>query len=261
MKLFFIVAGILFVFSVIWKISALPIIKPEEGSLNKSLLELSSLLLYRVKTGDPIDSLQVALSAYSLADLNKGLNSDDARKVFWINMYNAYYQIFAINDKKGKETIYTDRDVRFVDITFSLDDIEHGILRKYRWKYSLGYLPQFFPPKPIKQLAVNHFDYRIHFALNCGARSCPPIAFYNMNELDKQLEIATQTFLESETEFDDQLKLVYVTKIMQWFRGDFGGEEGILGILSRYLNKDLSGYQIKYKDYDWTPDLKNFSGQ
>jgi hypothetical protein len=45
---------------------------------------------------------------------------------------------------------------------------------------------------------------------------------------------------------------------MQWFAGDFGGTEGQLKILSRYLGEDFSGFRIIYKDYDWTEDLMNF---
>lgn len=30
----------------------------------------------------------------------------------------------------------------------------------------------------IKKLAVSNLDYKIHFALNCGGKICPPIRFY-----------------------------------------------------------------------------------
>lgn len=150
-------------------------------------------------------------------------------------------------------------DIRFADASFSLDDIEHGILRKYRWKYSLGYLPQFLPSSRIKKLAVAEIDFRIHFALNCGAKSCPPIAFYQYERIDEQLDIAAQSFLQSETTIDSTKQEIHVTKIMQWFKGDFGGESGIKRIISKYLGTDFSLYKVKFKDYDWSEDLKNFA--
>lgn len=259
MKIVLIIGSILFLTSMIWKIAAIPTNKPDGQRPNEALLNLSSQLLYNVKADVRTDSVQAALSNYSLSDLQQGLNNDKARKVFWINMYNAYYQIFAIHRKKSKDNIYTDKEIRFADKEFSLDDIEHGILRKYRWKYSLGYLPQFLPSKKIKQLAVSNIDFRIHFALNCGARSCPPIAFYQYDLIEKQLDVAAHSFLQSETGIDSIGRRVHVTKIMQWFKGDFGGEDGIRSILLRYLNRDFSKYKIIYKDDDWTTDLKNFT--
>ena len=91
---------------------------------------------------------------------------------------------------------------------------------------------------------------RIHFALNCGAKSCPPIAFYKYDKIDEQLDVATRSFLKSETEFDDQNKTVYVTKIMHWFKADFGGTEGIRNLLHITFGHSFNDYNIKFKDYD-----------
>ncbi|MBK5279191.1 MAG: DUF547 domain-containing protein [Bacteroidia bacterium] len=198
------------------------------------------------------------MSSYTIENIQKGLIEDNARKVFWINLYNALYQILAIHENKDKNSIYTDKSIYFSDAILSLDDIEHGILRKYRWKYSQGYLPQFLPSSTIKKLAVNSIDYRIHFALNCGAKSCPPIAFYQYEKLDKQLDLAAQSFLENETTVDVANQKLHVTKIMQWFKGDFGGEKGIKKIITHYLGGDYSSFTIIFNDYDWGDDLKNF---
>ena len=40
-------------------------------------------------------------------------------------------------------------------------------------------------------MAVDVIDFRIHFALNCGAKSCPPIAFYSYDKINDQLDLAT----------------------------------------------------------------------
>jgi hypothetical protein len=76
--------------------------------------------------------------------------------------------------------------------------------------------------------------------------------------LDDQLEMAATSFITSETEFDEVKKVVTVSKIMQWFKGDFDGNNGIRLMLSKYLAKDFAAYKIEFKEYDWNEHLKNF---
>ena len=228
------------------------------NSPSANLLELSSTLLYQIKVDQPTQAVEASLASYTLSDLQGGLPDDDSRKVFWINLYNAFYQLFAQRYPKSKKGIFTRRDIRFTDVRFSLDDIEHGILRKYRWKYSLGYWPQFLPTRSIKTLAISTLDYRIHFALNCGAVSCPPIAFYGLDQLNKQLDLATESFLQQDTIIDMERKQVHVSRLMKWFMADFGGIKGCKTILSHYLQADFSNYSIRYKPYNWQQALKNF---
>lgn len=91
----------------------------------------------------------------------------------------------------------------------------------------------------IRALAVEDVDYRIHFALNCGAKSCPPIAFYKAERIDYLFDLATQSFLEGETDFDE--------------------EEGIRTLYLKQLELDISGWEIRYKEYSWEDDLANFA--
>lgn len=258
MKIVVIVIGLLILFALIWAISAYRFTRNEGNTVNKELIALSEQLLYRVKMDQSINTEQKELASYSVEAISKGLANDEARKAFWINIYNAYYQILAIRKRKSKDVIYTDRSIGFADASFSLDDVEHGILRKYRWKYSLGYLPQFLPSTTIKKLAVDKIDYRIHFALNCGAKSCPPIAFYNYKDLNTQLDVSAISFLETETNIDSENHVLHVTKIMQWFKADFGGESGIKQVIAKYLGGDFASFDVVFNDYDWSDDLKNF---
>jgi hypothetical protein len=41
---------------------------------------------------------------------------------------------------------------------------------------------------------ISKCDPRIHFALNCGAKSCPPIKFYNGKKLENELDKAAKGF-------------------------------------------------------------------
>jgi hypothetical protein len=174
-------------------------------------------------------------------------------------MYNGWFQLLATREKLKRPSIFTSKVITIASKKFSLDNIEHGILRRFRWKFSKGYLPSFFPGKRIKQSAVEKIDYRIHFALNCGAKSCPPIAFYTYEKIDRQLDAAAKIFLNSETEIDTLNKVIRVTKIMDWFAGDFGGKKGIRKIINKFLQKDIDGYRIKYNPYNWDEVLHNFS--
>ena len=225
---------------------------------NKSLVALSGKLLLSVKSETPTERIETELAEIKKENLVIGLSNDNARKTFWINIYNAYFQILAVREKKKVPEIFTEKLIKIGQTLFSLDDIEHGILRKYRSKFSLGYLPQLFVSKTIKDLCVQEIDYRIHFTLNCGATSCPPIAFYEYDKLEKQLETATSSFLKSDAEVDTTSKTLKISKILQWFKADFGGEAGIKAILSKYLKSNFADYSISYKKYDWNQKLKNY---
>ncbi len=225
---------------------------------NAELLQLSESLLYNTKIGAATFEIEFELENIELQQLISELTNDEAKKTFWINMYNSWYQILSARDNLKNPDIFSERKIPIAGVLFSLDEIEHGILRKYRWKYSLGYLPNIFTKKLIKRLAVLKMDYRIHFALNCGAKSCPPIAFYSYNKIDSQLDVATKSFMTSETIIDDFKKEINVTKIMYWFSGDFGGKNGIRAIVKKVIGKDVNGYRIKFKPYNWEDSLHNF---
>lgn len=259
--LYFIIVTVLFVFISFWYLGAKLINTTTQQAPDQHLLQLSGSLIYAVKSEASTDSIEKQLAALQTNQLITGLSNDNARITFWVNMYNAWYQILAGKHHKKQPAIYTEKAINIAGHLFSLDDIEHGILRKYRGKYSLGYLPQFLPLKLIRQLAVTKLDYRIHFALNCGAKSCPPIAFYTYESIGKQLDMAALSFLSSDTEINDTEKVLQVTSIMKWFLADFGGKKGIKEILKKNLNKDFSSYKVRFKKYDWSTDLKNYAVQ
>ena len=72
-------------------------------------------------------------------------------------------------------------------------------------------------------------DPRIHFALNCGAKSCPPIAAYSFDEqtLNSQLQLATENFLCANVKIDivNNDVTVKLSKIFDWYRNDFGSSD------------------------------------
>lgn len=221
--------------------------------------EMAEELLLLVKLEQDCSEIQRNLKIMSLDTLNSELTDDVKKKAFWINIYNAFYQIIRKEGVVKKSHVYTSRCIDLVGNTFSLDDIEHGILRKNKFKYSLGYFSNVFIPRTVKDLMVNELDYRIHFALNCGAKSCPPIAFYKVENLNHHLDLATRSFLDSETEYLPEKGIVWVSTLFKWFYADFGGNKGIVEIYRKQLGKDISSLKLKYKKYSWEDQLMNFT--
>lgn len=224
-----------------------------------SLNQLSEHLLISVKKEAPHLVYLDKISQYPKATLEKELSNDTLKKAFWINIYNSFFQILRKSHNLKQPQIYTSKKMVVAGRKISLDNIEHGILRRFRYKYSLGYLPDLFASKEIRKWAVNSLDFRIHFALNCGAISCPPIAFYSAKKLEKQLDLAGMSFITEETQIDDQVKRIYVSRLFLWFLNDFGGISGIRRLMSDHFSKNFEGYKIIYNKYSWDELLDNYN--
>jgi thiol-disulfide isomerase/thioredoxin len=245
-----------------------PIIKTEPvattnlSSSNK-LVQLSQQFMYAAKAGDSTASFMQQLSAISYKDLVSQLSSDEEKKAFWINLYNGYTQALLKQNPESynnRSQFFTSKQITIAGKKFSLDDIEHGILRRSKIKWSLGHLNKLFPNKTEKELRVNELDYRLHFALNCGAKSCPPIAFYNPENINPQLELATKAYLQSEAEYDAATNTLKLPAILSWFRRDFGGKKKMVQLLKdKNLLPADTRPKIKFKPYDWTLYTNNYT--
>jgi hypothetical protein len=230
-----------------------------------NLVDLSQQMLLAAKTKEPTDSFELVLKTLDPVMLKTQLVSDDLKKAFWINLYNAYTQIILSRnpDKyKKRSAFFGDKQIDIAGRKLSLDDLEHGILRRSKVKWSLGHFNKLFLSSFEKQHRVDKVDYRIHFALNCGAKSCPPIAFYKPEQLDKQLTMATRTYLTSEAEYDETKNIVALPALMNWFRGDFGGKRKMVSLLKdlQVVPKDKNP-NIEFKDYDWNLFLENYKAE
>ncbi len=225
-------------------------------------IKISQDLLYNVKTDEPADSLMHLLSNAPVAVLQAQLRSDAERKAFWLNIYNAYTQIALKKEPDAyqhRNKFFSKKFIRIAGQNLSLDLVEHGILRRSKWKYSLGHFNKPFKSKFEKQFRVDKLDHRIHFALNCGAKSCPPIAFYKPEQIDKQLDLATKIYLKNEVLFNGKDLTAEVPAILSWFRADFGGKKGIVRLLhQQQIVPDNVNPGIKWKKYDWTLSIKAF---
>lgn len=197
-------------------------------------------------------------------DLNS-LKTPQQKLAFWINIYNSLvvHGIVATGVQQSVwEVKNFFRRVKYLigGYKFSLDDIEHGILRANRG-HSLWSQP-FSKGDPRLKLALEVLEPRIHFTLVCGAKSCPPIGVYDEKEIDKQLDLAARSFINSELALNESRKSVVISKIFNWYADDFGKDrKERLSFIIKYLNskekmvfieKNIDRIRISYRQYDWS---------
>jgi len=223
----------------------------------------SEQLLRAVRRREPTDAVERELAQPDPAELAAALRGDHLRLAFWVNVYNAVVQrALAENPDQyeSRRQFFGKPLVTVASESLSLDGIERGILRRSYSKYTLGYIRSPFRDDFAEQQAVSERDPRIHFALNCGAKSCPPIAAYSPDRIDSQLELAAGGYLERTVEYDPAAGRVTVPRVMLWFRGDFGGKSGIYEFLREY-DQLPSGARpsISYHDWDWSLRLGKYA--
>jgi hypothetical protein len=173
------------------------------------------------------------------------LSTERDRLAFWINAYNAFAIQGILDGYSPKPYIgwyrfFKSRTYGIGGVRLNLSDLEHEILRK-----------QFHEP-------------RIHFAIVCASSSCPklPSRAYSATQLDEQLDQAARTFINDPTRnrFDRRQRIAYLSKIFDWFEGDFSTNGGsVLNFVARYVHdtnlaRELTpgGFRIAYLEYDWS---------
>lgn len=185
---------------------------------------------------------------------------EDCRS-FWINTYNGAVTDLIITlalaagvRRSVKEVgrFFEVKYLRVADVPLSLDDIEHGFLRANQ-RHPAGLLPPLLCRPHLKAWMVRRTDPRIHFALNCGGRSCPPMEIYTEAEIDRQLDRATTAFLKTEVEIDPERSIIRANPILRWYRADFAGLGGLEGLIRRYRPGELDErrWRFTWKKYDW----------
>lgn len=147
-------------------------------------------------------------------------------------------------------------------LLYSLDDIENGLIRaNSKGPYSL--MKPFRADDPRMEFAMEKIDPRVHFALVRGTKSCPPLRFYTLENIDEQLNKNCRKFLLRDTKlYSSHRMLMEVSLIFHWYIVDFGSSnEGIIEFLLPYLDKQdclriypslASGdVSVCYHSFDW----------
>ena len=130
--------------------------------------------------------------------------------------------------------------VRWGGKTLSLDQLEHEQIR-----------PVFNEP-------------RIHFALVCAAKGCPPLRGepYLAAKLEAQLDDQARVFLGTtvKNRFDPKAGVLWLSPIFDWYGQDFGADSaGIIRYVAPYLPADARAelaratkVEVRFTDYDWS---------
>ncbi len=169
---------------------------------------------------------------------------------FYINAYNAWTIKLILSAYPGVESIkdlgnifkspWEKKICRINGQVITLDDIEHKILR-----------PRFRDP-------------RVHFAVNCASKGCPPLRSepYSGKSLDLQLDEMTSSFINNTKYNRLEGNTLYVSSIFKWYSEDFNHD--IIGFFLKYAKGDFKrrleagkgGIKIKYLKYDWSLNIK-----
>jgi len=153
---------------------------------------------------------------------------------YWINAYNAFtvklivdnYPLGSITDLEGGKP-WSKRWIKLGDQTYTLDQIEKEILLK---KYK---------------------DARVHFAVNCAAKSCPALLnqAWTASNLESNFERQTKSFINNPQFNEISPKSAKVSQLFNWYANDFGD---VKAFINKYANTQLkSNAKIDFMEYNW----------
>src|SRR5262249_37431163 len=194
------------------------------------------------------------LAQFSPENKPEWFAADDDRKRYYLTWYNGLVLFFAASAFPDRHALWArlgyfkNKDIVLGGRRLTLNDLENNIIRK-----------QFLDP-------------RIHFYINCGARSCPPLqrGAIAQNATEAELERGATRFINdpATVRFDAPSHTLYLSKIFDWFSQDFinylRARRGIeRPYISQYISLYLAGpsakaladtppeqIKIKYLDYD-----------
>ena len=165
----------------------------------------------------------------------------DQQLAFYINAYNALtvksvIELWPLDSVMSHEGFFDRRSHRVAGRDLTLNQLENDVIRGERFA-----------------------EPRIHFAVNCASIGCPPLARlpYTAQNLESALEAQTRASLRATTQIDRVARRVTVTKLFEWFAGDFERAGGVRAFLARYLepaDADLvrdEGVTLQHAEYDW----------
>jgi hypothetical protein len=171
---------------------------------------------------------------------------------FLANLYNAktidivldHYPVKSIKDISlggGLIAVFTGgpwkaKVLKVKGVEFSLDDIEHAVLR-----------PLFKDP-------------RAHYAVNCASVGCPNLQrqAFTGARLDAQFDAAARAYVNNPRGAGFVSGKLVVSSIYEWFKADFGGnDQGVLAHLRKYAAPELAAKLESVKAigdnrYDWS---------
>ncbi|MEZ5008542.1 MAG: DUF547 domain-containing protein [Chitinophagales bacterium] len=165
--------------------------------------------------------------------------SKNDKATFYINSYNilvikSVIDNYPINSPLKVKGFFDEIKHKVAGVSLTLNDIENIKLRE------------------------DFGDERIHFALVCAGKGCPPIskkAFFS-ESLNERLQYLTEAALNNPNfiRVDDKNKKVEISQIFEWYQGDFGKNiEEVIQYINKYRNNPIPlSYSKGYYEYDWS---------
>jgi hypothetical protein len=186
-----------------------------------------------------------------------------AQTAFWVNVFNAVVlrdapELEVVGSVKEVQRFFERGRLKVGGFGYSLDDIEHGLLR--------GNVPKvgaLRPPMKKDDPRLAHmplaYDERMHFAMYSASRSSPALHVYAPGDLDRQMEAATVAYIQRTVRVDDGGALIVMPSQFKWYAGDFGGERGAVDFVLARLDDDTvdlvdqwrGRVKVKYEAFDW----------
>ena len=210
--------------------------KPDHGVWNQLLgkhVSSSGKVNYKGFKKD-ISSLKAYLKILAENPIQSNWSRSE-KMAYWINAYNAFtvklivdnYPISSITKLDGGKP-WDKKWIKLGDKTYSLNQIENDILR-----------PQYK-------------DARIHFAVNCAAKSCPPLLnkAWTAKNLESNFERQAKAFINNAQFNKVSAKKIEISKIFEWYAVDFGD---IVQYINKYSTIQAKGNaKVSYLEYDWS---------
>ena len=174
-----------------------------------------------------------------------GFGSDAERLAHLINAYNTLSMfnviasgIPATHAGLNKVGFFILRKLQIGGRTMSLYAFENEVIRPYT--RAIG-------------------EPRVHFALNCSARSCPvlPRQPFSAAGLDAELARESSAFFASAENFrvDHAARTVWLSEILSFYPEDFVPAHGsnLIAFANRYAQRTAPlDYAVRFTPYDWT---------
>ncbi len=189
---------------------------------------------WKGNAGD-LQALQTVVDG--IAKENVSAMSKTQQLAFYCNAYNAWILHEALKKyptnsvKDTFFTFFTSKRITVAGQQTSFKALEDNVIRK------MG-------------------EPRIHFALNCASRSCPPLGrqAFTAGNLNGQFETLAKGYVNSDkgVRYNAANKTAELSKIFDWFKDDFGGAAGALAFINKRRSTPLpADTKISYQDYDW----------
>ena len=186
-----------------------------------------------------------------------------AQTAFWINAFNAVVlrdspELALADSVREVQGFFERPRLKVGGLGYSLDDIEHGLLRGNVPKHGRLRAPMKRDDPRLAHMPLA-YDERMHFGMYSASRSSPALRVFAGGQLDVQLEQATADYLRRCVRVEDEGALIFLPRQFQWYADDFGGERGALEFALARLDEETvdlvdrrrGRVRVRYTEFDW----------